>query len=79
MGKRASESASEVLKRWRTAKGLSQESAAALIEVDQATLSRWEAGLRKPRLPEAIRLEDASEGGVPVRLWREVVGHRKAS
>lgn len=58
---------SELLRRWRERKGLSQETAAEKLGVRQATLSRYESGARAPRLPEALRIRDVA--GVPLEAW----------
>lgn len=36
------------VKEWRVAHGLTQRRLAALLDVDQITISRWESGRREP-------------------------------
>lgn len=43
----------------REARGLSQAQLAEMIGVDGSTLSRWEAGLRRPRTEQLVRLVEA--------------------
>jgi transcriptional regulator with XRE-family HTH domain len=57
------------LGRWREAAGLTQNDVAARVGVTQSRYSDWERGHGKPALNNAIRLEEISEGAVPLELW----------
>jgi transcriptional regulator with XRE-family HTH domain len=59
-------------RRLREAAGLTQGELAGLIGMDQSQLSRWEAGLRRPRGPAAIRWARALR--VLEQQTEEVVG-----
>lgn len=47
--------------RFRRVRGLTQKQAAALLQVSQATLSRWEAGKQVPTVSERRRIQQAVE------------------
>jgi DNA-binding XRE family transcriptional regulator len=64
----------ERLHEWRTSvanhgAGISQEDAGALVAVSQATWSAWETGSKEPRIKNAVAIERATNGYVPVTMW----------
>ncbi len=64
----------EKLKAWRVLRGLSQADAGEKAGVSQAAWSDYEAGRKKPRIEQAIRLSELTEDTehhVSVRDWRE--------
>lgn len=56
-------------RRWREKKGLSQHQLALLLEVNAATVYRWEQSRAMPGLKQAISLARMSKGEVPVESW----------
>ena len=42
---------------------------ADMIGAHKAQVYRWASGQSKPRVDVAIRIEDATNGAVPVRAW----------
>lgn len=58
-----------LLKEWRGRLGLTQEAAAVLLEVSQASLSDYENGAAMPGADVAVRIEQRSAGSVPVSAW----------
>lgn len=67
----------ETLKRWRDAKGLSQDEAAKLLDPPstQGTWASWELGRKPPSLGNALGIERLTDGAIPVREW--VPPHRR--
>jgi DNA-binding XRE family transcriptional regulator len=63
---------SVLLSAWRKRSGRSQWDIARAIGVRQATLSDWERGSKHPHIDNALRIEEISNGEVPVRSWRTV-------
>jgi len=59
----------ELLKAWREARGVSQTSIADALDIRQNTVSEWEKGSRRPDLPNALRLESHTDGGVAAVSW----------
>lgn len=54
---------------WRKSKDLSQEQAAQLAGVSQATWSTWEVGEAVPRLHAAFEVQRLTRGLVRARDW----------
>lgn len=52
------------LKAWRRGRGLTQEAAAKLLELNEPTLSRYETGARSPSLTQAAKLSEKT--GIPI-------------
>ena len=46
----------------RESVGLSQSDVARALDVDQSAVSRWEAGLARPRGPHAVALLELLDG-----------------
>lgn len=61
--------APRLLVEWRTALGLSQGAAAKKLGVSQPTLSDWEAGNKRARTVQALKVAKRTEGKVPVTSW----------
>lgn len=61
--------ASGRLRDWRRGQGLTQADLAAKLGVSGATLSDWESGKKEPRIESAVRIEQVTDGAVPVRAW----------
>jgi transcriptional regulator with XRE-family HTH domain len=59
------------LKAWRRANGLSQERLAARLNVSQAAISRWEAGLDTPSLEVVGRIRSLLDPKADEELARE--------
>ena len=57
------------IRRYRRAAGLSQVRFAALLDVGQQVISRWEAGAREPNAANMARIADAL--GVPWQRFYE--------
>lgn len=70
---------SQLLKTWQGA-ALSQ-GAADLLELDEATYSRFIHGVRKPTAEVGFRIERLTDGQVPAKSWYEppVAGRRLAA
>jgi len=60
-----------LLKRWRDQTGTSQSAAAEAVDVRQATWCAWEAGKAAPHLEQAIKIEAATNGAVPIESWSD--------
>jgi DNA-binding XRE family transcriptional regulator len=61
---------SQLLRTWRAAKGLTQTAAAALVPASAAAWCEWETGAI-PKLKVAFRIEEITDGAVPVSAWNE--------
>lgn len=61
--------ASRLLRVWRKKSGQTQEQAAKLLPVRQATWSDYENGRRTPRTTAALDLAKITDGAVPVEQW----------
>ncbi|AIG78413.1 helix-turn-helix domain protein [Amycolatopsis japonica] len=65
-----------VLRRLRTEKVISQRRFAKRVPISQATLSRWEAGLKMPEERVAARLDELLDaGGELLALWSPIDLH----
>ncbi len=60
---------SQLLLAWQGA--ASQSEAAALLELDEATYSRFKNGVRKPSAEISFRIERLTDGKVPAKSWYE--------
>ena len=74
---------SEKLRAWRESQDprLSQERAAALVDVKQGTWSSWELGEKRPELEYILLIVDLTGGTVTVEDWllsEEDFAERKA-
>ena len=60
-----------LLKKWRTAAGLSQAELAEKVGTDQSVISRLETGARGavPELEIAYAIERVTGGAVPASSW----------
>lgn len=67
---------SDALRAWRGDR--SQGECATLLGVSQATVSDWESGKKRPDVDQAVQLERASEGAIPVALWVRSEAERAA-
>lgn len=54
---------------WRKKKGLTQQSAAALIGANQATWCEWEADRKLPRVEHAFGIQRVTRGAVKAHEW----------
>lgn len=63
--------ASERLVAWRQAKGYSQQEAAEVVGVSQASWSNWETGRKRPDLRAAVAIERATKRAVRACDWLE--------
>jgi DNA-binding XRE family transcriptional regulator len=61
----------DLLKRWRTSRGLSQSAAGELVDVHQNTWSDWEGGKKTPQTTTALRLHVLTSGACPVEAWSD--------
>lgn len=59
----------ELLKSWRTLRGLNQTAAAEELELSQSALCEYEAGKKVPRVVAALRMSRKTGGFVPVESW----------
>lgn len=48
---------------------LSQRDFAQLVRVDQSVISRIEKGVIRPSLDLALRIDEVTNGAVPVAVW----------
>jgi transcriptional regulator with XRE-family HTH domain len=69
---------SQLLRAWRTNKGLTQTAAAAQVPASAAAWCEWETGAI-PKLKVAFRIEEITEGEVPVSAWNEEVEAQAAT
>ena len=53
-----------LLKDYRKSKGLKQSDFAALVEVEQSTVSCWESGIKIPGRDQIAKIVEATEGAV---------------
>lgn len=60
---------SELLKKWQGK--LLQQQACLLLDLDEATYSRFVSGVRKPTAEIAFRIETATQDLVPAKSWWE--------
>lgn len=68
----------QLLKAWREGANRKQTECAALVGVKQSTWSDWEAGRKSPQIKYAGRIEELSDGAVPVMAWTDgLEGARK--
>ncbi len=58
-----------LLRAWREGAGLTQQSAAGILNISQPTYSDYENGKKVPRTQKAIEVERATGGQVPVSAW----------
>lgn len=68
--------ASEQLRAWREAEGLSQSAAAAKVPVSQPTWSDWEAGKKCPHIAQALRLQELA--GIELMAWKETADAQRS-
>ena len=61
----------DLLKRWRTSRGLSQSAAGELVDVHQNTWSDWEGGKKTPQTTTALKLHVLTSGVCPVEAWSD--------
>lgn len=61
-----SESHCNRLREWRESQGLHQVDLAAMLDVEQSTISRLESGAHFPRRSLAERISEASKGALTV-------------
>ncbi len=54
---------------WIAKAGFTPESLGVELEVTGQTVRNWINGNGKPRVETAIRIEDLSQGAIPVRYW----------
>lgn len=67
---------SEALNAFLGTKSLNQQDLAEKAECTQAAISRYATGLRFPPRETAEKIERASEGAVPMSLWRVVAAEK---
>jgi transcriptional regulator with XRE-family HTH domain len=60
---------SELLREWRGNRQISQAAAATLIGILQGSLSNYEKGKATPGASNAVRVQQATGGAVPVESW----------
>jgi transcriptional regulator with XRE-family HTH domain len=63
--------AGDLLRAWRDGRGLSQQEAAELLGVSQASVSDYERGVKSPDVDRALRIAETTDGSVPVESWRK--------
>lgn len=63
--------AGELLLAWRKRRKLTQEKAADLVGVRQATWSEYEHGKKIPRTRLALKIAKLTRGAVPVTAWAD--------
>jgi transcriptional regulator with XRE-family HTH domain len=61
---------SSLLREWRERSRFTQYDAAKVLAVAQASISNWENG-SVPRIQEALRIDVATAGAVPVSSWAQ--------
>lgn len=66
------------LKTYRDARDLSQRDVALKVGRAVATVSRWEAGERVPRIEDMVAIERATEGAVTVSAQADWWAHRQS-
>jgi transcriptional regulator with XRE-family HTH domain len=58
---------------WAEREGLSQAQLAALLDVDQTSISKWFSGDRTPGIDSIIRIELLTRGEVPYFVWSTLI------
>jgi transcriptional regulator with XRE-family HTH domain len=57
------------LERWRVERGLSVQELARRVGISPSTMTCWCRGSVVPSVPSALRIQDVTEGEVPVVAW----------
>lgn len=57
------------LKQWLAATRMTQTALAQKTRIPQALLSKYVLGRQRPHIDNAVAIELATDGGVPVETW----------
>ncbi len=70
----------ELLRKWREREGISQQRAAALLGLNQSSVSDYESGNQTPRIDQIVTIYSATAGAVPMEAWaKKRTKRRKAA
>jgi transcriptional regulator with XRE-family HTH domain len=58
------------LRKWREANAITQERLAELTGIPQSLLSKYEREAVRPQIDNALAIQRATKGGVPVESWQ---------
>jgi transcriptional regulator with XRE-family HTH domain len=61
----------EQLRTYLAQHGISQSAFAAMIDVNESTVSRYLKGPVKPSWDTALKIEQVTKGNVPLSAWAE--------
>ena len=59
------------LRKWREARGLTQEEAAKRVGAQQSSWCDWENAEKSPSVRFALRIARTTRGAVPVSSWSD--------
>jgi transcriptional regulator with XRE-family HTH domain len=66
------------LERWLKKNRLSQNQFAEQSGISQSLLSKYIRGARRPNVDQALAIERATDGGVPVEQWESTTAKSAA-